>query len=89
MSVTIDRLVTSDDEVDLAVGFLECTVGVAPFGQWRWSLLLAVVVAGTVVVLATSIITPVVSLVVVTIITVIITTIASAVIAPVVAVVAT
>jgi hypothetical protein len=59
LSVTFDRLATSDDEVDLAVGFLECTIGVAPFGRWRWSPLLAVVVAGTVVVLATSIITPV------------------------------
>jgi hypothetical protein len=68
--------VTSSDEVDLTVGLLECTIGVAPFGQWRWSLLLAVVVAGTVVVLATSIITPVVSSVVVTIIMAIITTIA-------------
>jgi hypothetical protein len=81
--------VTSNDEVDLAVGLRDCAIGVAPFGRWWWSPLLAVVVAGTVVVLVTSIITPVVSLVVVTIITVIITTIAFAVIAPVVAVVAT
>jgi hypothetical protein len=82
-------LATSHDEIDLAVGLLECTVGVAPFGRWRWSPLLAVVVTGTVVVLATSIITPVVSLVIVTIIAAIITTIASVVIVPVVAVVAT
>jgi hypothetical protein len=82
-------LATSHDEIDLAVGLLERTIGVAPFGWWRWSTLLAVVVAGTVVVLATSIITPVVSLVIVTIIVVIITAIASVVIASVVAVVAT
>jgi hypothetical protein len=80
-------LATFDDEVDLTVGHLECAIGVSPFGRWWWSPLLAVVVAGTLVVLATSIITPVVSLVVVTINTVIITTIASAVIAPVIAVV--
>jgi hypothetical protein len=82
-------LATSHDEIDLAVGLLECTIGVAPFGRWRWILLLAVVVAGTVVILATSIIMPVVSLVIVTIIVVIITAIASVVIASVVAVVAT
>jgi hypothetical protein len=82
-------LETSNDEIDLAVGLLECTIGVALFGWWLWSPLLAVVVTGTVVVLATSIITPVVSLVVVTIITAIITTIASVVVAPVVAVVMT
>jgi hypothetical protein len=32
LPVSFDRLETSDDEVDLAVGLLECTVGVAPFG---------------------------------------------------------
>jgi hypothetical protein len=82
-------LATSDDEINLAVGLLECTIGVALFGRWRWSPLLAIVVAGTVVVLATSIITPVVSLVIVTIITAIITPIASVVVVPVVAVVVT
>jgi hypothetical protein len=82
-------LATSDDEVDLAVGLLECAIGVAPFGRWWWSLLLAVVVARTVVVQATSIITPVNSSVVVTIIMAIITTIASVVVAPVIAVIAT
>jgi hypothetical protein len=87
LSVAFDSLATFDDEVDLTVGHLECAIGVSPFGRWWWSPLLAVVVAGTLVVLATSIITPVVSLVVVTINTVIITTIASAVIAPVIAVV--
>jgi hypothetical protein len=30
--VGLDRLGTSDDEVDLAVGLLECTVGVSPLG---------------------------------------------------------
>jgi hypothetical protein len=82
-------LATSNDEIDLTVDLLECTIGVAPFGRWRWSSLLAVVVVGTVVVLATSIIMPVVSSVIVTIIMVIITTIASVVVAPIVAVVAT
>jgi hypothetical protein len=82
-------LATSNDEIDLTVDLLECTIGVAPFGRWRWSPLLAVVVVGTVVVLATSIIMPVVSSVVVTIIMAIITTIASVVVAPIVAVVAT
>jgi hypothetical protein len=32
LSVGFDCLATSDDEIDLAVGLLECTVGVAPFG---------------------------------------------------------
>jgi hypothetical protein len=82
-------LATSNDVVDLAVGLLECTIGVAPFGRWWWSPLLAVVVAGTVVILATSIITPVVSSVVVTTIMAIITTISSVVVEPVVAVVVT
>jgi hypothetical protein len=82
-------LATSNDEIDLAVGLLECTIWFAPFGRWRWSPLLAVVVAGTVVVLATSIITPVVSSVVVTIIMAIITMIASVLVAPVVAVIVT
>jgi hypothetical protein len=53
-------LATSDDEVDLVVGLLECTIRVSPFGWWRWSPLLAVVVAGTVFILTMSIITPVV-----------------------------
>jgi hypothetical protein len=81
-------LATSDEEVDLAVGLLECTIGVAPFGRWWWSPLLAIVVTGTVVILAMSIITPVVSSVFVTIITAIITTITSVVVAPFIAVVA-
>jgi hypothetical protein len=82
-------LATSNDEVDLAVGLLECAIGVALFGRWRWSPLLAVVAAGTMVVLATSIITPVVSSVVVTIIMAVITTIASVIVTPVVVVVVT
>jgi hypothetical protein len=82
-------LTTSNDEVDLAVGLLECAIGVAPFGRWWWSPLFAVVAAGTVVVLATSIITPVVSSVIVTIIMAIITTIASVVVMPVVVVITT
>jgi hypothetical protein len=77
--------VTTDDEVDLAVGLLKCTILVAPFGRWRWSPLLLVVVMLIVVVLATSII----SLVVVTIIMVIITTITPVVVMPIIAVIAT
>jgi hypothetical protein len=73
LPVSFDRLATSDNEVDLAVGLLECTVGVAPFGRWRRCPLLTVVVLAVLVVLATSIITPVV----VTIIVAIITTITS------------
>jgi hypothetical protein len=65
-------LATFDDEVDLAVSLLECTIGVAPFGRWRRGPLLPIVVLATVVVLATSIIASVV----VTIIMAIIVTIA-------------
>jgi hypothetical protein len=82
-------LATTDDEVDLAVGLLKCTIGVAPFRRWWWSPLLSVVVVLIVVVLATSIITSIISLVVVTIIMAIITTIAPVVVTPVVAVIAT
>jgi hypothetical protein len=69
LPVSFDRLATSDNEVDLAVGLLECTVGVAPFGRWRRCPLLTVVVLAVVVVLATSIITPVVVMIIVAIIT--------------------
>jgi hypothetical protein len=62
-------LATSDDEVDLAVGLLECTVGVAPFGWWQRCPLLTVAVLEFVVVLATSIIMPVVVMVIAAIIT--------------------
>jgi hypothetical protein len=89
LSVAFDHLATSNDEVDLAIGLLEGTIGVAPFRRWWWSPLLPVVVAGTVVVLATSIIMSVVSSIVVTIIMAIITTIASVVITPIAAVIAT
>jgi hypothetical protein len=76
-------LATSNDEVDLAVGFLECTIGVAPFGRWRRCLVLPVAVHAILVVLATSIIVSVV----VTIIVAIATTITF--VAPVGAVIAT
>jgi hypothetical protein len=81
-------LATTNNEVDLTVGLLGRTIGVAHFGRWQWSPFLAVIVAGTVVVLATSIITSVFSPVVVTIITTIIATITSVVVTPVVAVTA-
>jgi hypothetical protein len=82
-------LATTNDEVDLTVGLLEHTIGVAPFGRRRWSPFLPIVVAGTEVILATSIITSVVSPVVVMSIMAIITTITSVVVTPVVAVIAT
>jgi hypothetical protein len=69
LPVGFDRLATTDDEVDLTVGLLECTIGVAPFGWWRRCPLLAVVVLAVVVVLATSIVAPVVVMIVVAIIT--------------------
>jgi hypothetical protein len=73
LPVGFDHLATSDNEVDLAVGLLKCTVGVAPFGWWRRCPLLTVVVLAVLAVLAMSIISPVV----VTIIVAIITTITS------------
>jgi hypothetical protein len=83
--VGFDRLATSNDEVDLAVGLLECTIGVAPFGRWRRRPFLPVVVWSVVVVLATLVITSVVAAIIMTIIA----TITPVVVAPVVAVIAT
>jgi hypothetical protein len=82
-------LVTADDEVDLAVGHLKRAIGVAPFGWWRWSLFLPIVVVVIVVVLATSIIASVISSVVALVVMAIITTITPVVVTPVVAVLAT
>jgi hypothetical protein len=82
-------LATSDDEVDLAVSLLECTIGVAPIGRWWRRPLLPAAVLAIVVVLATSIIMPIISSVVVTIIMTTITTITFVVVALVVAVIAT
>jgi hypothetical protein len=82
-------LATTNDEVDLAVVLLKCTIGVAPIGRWWWSPLLPVVVVLIVVILAMSIITSIISSVVVTIIMVIIMTITPVVVAPVVAVIVT
>jgi hypothetical protein len=53
-------MATTDDEVDLTVSILECTIGVAPFGWWWWSPFLAIIVMAIVVVLATSIITSII-----------------------------
>jgi hypothetical protein len=61
-------LATSDDEVDLAVGFLEHTIGVAPFGRRRRRPLFPVVVLAIVVVLAMSIIASVVVTIIVAIV---------------------
>jgi hypothetical protein len=57
-------LATADDEVDLSVGRLEHTIGVAPFRRWRWSPFFPIVVVAVMVILATSIVSPVVVLVV-------------------------
>jgi hypothetical protein len=78
-------LATADDEVNLMVGLLECTIGVAPFGRWRWSPFLPIVVVAIVVVLATLIIALVMSVIV----ALVITTITHVVITPVVTVIAT
>jgi hypothetical protein len=64
LSIAFGRFATANDEVDLSVGQLERTIGVAPFRWWRWRSLLAVVVVAVVVVLATSIISGVTALVV-------------------------
>jgi hypothetical protein len=90
-------LATADDEVNLAVGLLEHTIGVAPFGRRRWSLILSIIVVVIVVVLATSIIAPVtsaiVALVVAAIIPIvvmpIITVIATVVVVPIIAAIIT
>jgi hypothetical protein len=82
-------LATVDDEVDLAVGLLECANGVAPFGRWRWSPFLPIIVVVIVVVLATSIVTSVISSVVALVVVAIMTTITLVVVTPVVAVIAT
>jgi hypothetical protein len=73
-------LATADDEVDFAVGLLECAIGVAPFGWWRWSSFLPIVVMVIVVFLATTIITSVISLVVALIATVVVAPIVAAVV---------
>jgi hypothetical protein len=78
-------LATSDDEVDLAVGLLKCAIAVAPFGRWRWSSFLLIIVMVIVVVLTMSIIVSVVALVIV----MIITTITPVVVTPIIAVIAT
>jgi dolichyl-phosphate-mannose--protein O-mannosyl transferase len=71
LPVTLGRLSTTNDEVDLPVGGLKHTIGVAPF-WWRWwRAFLAVVVVVVVVILATTIITSVVTPVVATIIVVV------------------
>jgi hypothetical protein len=71
------------------VGLLECAIRVAPFGRWRWSSFLPIVVVVIVVVLATTIITLVISSVVALVFVAIITMIAPAVIMPVVVVIVT
>jgi hypothetical protein len=68
LPVDFDRLATTDDVVDLAVGLLESTIGVAPFGRWQRCPLLAVVVLAVVVVLATLIVAPVVVTIIIAII---------------------
>jgi hypothetical protein len=77
MSVALDRLATSDNEVDLVVSLLECTIGVAPFGWWRRRPLLPVIVLSIVVVLVMSI----VASVAVIIVTVVVASVITAVVA--------
>jgi hypothetical protein len=81
-------LATADEEVDLAVALLECTIGVAPFGRRRWSSFLSIVVMVIVVVLATSIITLIISSVIALVVMDIISTITPVVVTLVVAVIA-
>jgi hypothetical protein len=82
-------LATADDEVDLAVGLLECTIGVAPFGRWWWTLFLLIVILAIVVVLTTSIVAWIISPVVALVVMEIITMITPVVVSPVIAVIAT
>jgi hypothetical protein len=79
-------LATADDEVDLAVGILECTIGVAPFGRWRWSSFLPIIVLAILVVLAMSIVVWIISPVVAPVVMAVIATV---VVAPVIATVVT
>jgi hypothetical protein len=79
--------VTGNDEVDLKVGLLERAIGVAPFGRWRWSPFLRIIVVAIVVVLAMSIISLVVALVIVVIITMITSMVVTLVVAVIVMVV--
>jgi hypothetical protein len=69
MSVAFDCLATADDEVDLMVGLLKHAIGVAPFGRWRWSSFLPIIVLAIMVVLTTSIVASIVALVIVAFIT--------------------
>jgi hypothetical protein len=69
LSVAFDRLAAINNEVDLMVGLLECTIGVAPFGRWRRCPFFTVVVLAIVVVLATSIIMSVVVTIIMAIVT--------------------
>jgi hypothetical protein len=85
LSVAFGRLATTDDEVDLSVGRLECTIGVAPFEWWRWSLFFPIVVMAVVVVLATSIIASILS----SVVTLVVTAITPVVITPIILVIAT
>jgi hypothetical protein len=80
-------LATTDNEVNISVGLLERTIGVAPFGRWRWSLFLPIIDVAIVVVLATSMIASIISSVVALFVVAIITTITPMVVTPVVAVI--
>jgi hypothetical protein len=82
-------LAIANDEVDLAVVLLKHAIGVAPFGRWRWCLLLPVVIVVIVVILATSVITLIILSVVALVTMAIITTITPVVVTLVVAVIAT
>jgi hypothetical protein len=82
-------LATADNEVDLAVCFLECTIGVAPFGRWWCGSFLLIVVLAIVVVLAMSVVAWIILPVVALVVMAIIMTITPVVVSPVIAVIAT
>jgi hypothetical protein len=82
-------LATADDEIDLSVGSLECTIGVAPFRQWWWSMFFSIVVVTVVVVLATSVIASVIPVIIALVVTAIIPMVATPVIAVIVTIVIT
>jgi hypothetical protein len=82
-------LATADIEVDLEVGLLECTIGVAPIGWWRWSPFLPIIVLAIVVALVTSIVAWIISSVIALVVVAIITTITPVVVSPVITAIAT
>jgi hypothetical protein len=85
LSVAFGRLATTDNEVDLSVGRLERTIGVAPFWRWWWSPLFSTVVMAVVIILATSIFASIFS----SVVTLVVAAVTPVVVMPVVSVIAT